>query len=218
MREACLTISKRGKARFISHLDLYRAIERALRRALLPIAFTQGYNPHPKISFLTALELGATSDCEKAIIYLEAPFSPTELKERLNRFLPQDIRIEEVSPLNKGKIVADSSLFLLRVGIPPSKSKEDLERAIDEFHKTPSILVKRETKEKTKDINVKDFLKELRIREFAPGEAVLEALILITPYGSVKPREVIQALETFMPGLKLLSVHRKELFLKEMEE
>lgn len=218
MREACLTISKRGKARFISHLDLYRAIERALRRALLPIAFTQGYNPHPKISFLTALELGATSDCEKAIIYLEAPFSPTELKERLNRFLPQDIRIEEVSPLNKGKIVADSSLFLLRVGIPPSKSREDLERAIDEFRKTPSILVKRETKEKTKDINVKDFLKELKIWEFAPGEAVLEALILITPYGSVKPREVIQALETFMPGLKLLSVHRKELFLREMEE
>jgi len=216
MRKVCLTISKKGKAKFISHLDLYRAIERSLRRALLPITFTEGYNPHPKISFLTALELGATSDCEKAIIYLTESFPPLELKERLNRFLPEGIRVEDVSFLDKGKITADSSLFLLKLQVPPAATEEDLRQTIHRFKESPSLLIQRESKGKTKDINVKEFVKDLELRYFQSPEAILELLILITPQGSVKPREVVECLASFLPGLELLNVHRAQLFLKEM--
>lgn len=218
MRKVCLTISKKGKAKFISHLDLYRALERGLRRALLPIVFTGGFNPHPKISFLTALELGATSDCEKAIIHLEEPFPPLEIKKRLNNFLPEGIRVEAVSFLNKDKIEAESSLFQIVVGLPLSTTREDVEKAIADFLKQPALSIKRESKDKTRDINVKDFLKDLKLEDFRPGEAILEALILITHHGSLKPREVVEALESFLPGVTLRGVHRKELFLKEMEK
>ncbi len=218
MRKVCLTISKKGKARFISHLDLYRAIERSLRRALLPIVFTEGYNPHPKISFLSALELGATSDCEKALLYLTEPIPPSELKERLNRFLPEDIRVEDVHFVNSGKIMADSSLFLIKIKTPPTKSREELEQALTELKKTPSFVIKRESKGKVKEINIKEFIKELKVEEFSPGETILQALILITPHGSVKPIEVVEALESFLPEIKMVSVHRKQLFLREVEK
>ncbi|MBC7326584.1 DUF2344 domain-containing protein [bacterium] len=218
MRKVCLTISKKGKAKFISHLDLYRALERSLRRALLPIVFTEGYNPHPKLSFLTALELGATSDCEKAIIYLKEPLPLTQIQERLNLFLPDGIKVEDVSFLKNDEISADSSLFLLQIQLPENASKEAFEKAIEEFLSQPSFFIKRETKEKVKEIDLKQFVRKLKLSDFKEGKAMLSALIAITPQGSVKPRELVQALNNFLPGLKLLQVHRKELFLKEVSK
>lgn len=215
MRKVCLTISKRGKARFISHLDLYRAVERALRRAFIPIAFTEGYNPHPKISFLTALELGATSDCEKAIISLTEPLPPEEIKARLNRFFPQGISVEDVSLIER-KVSAHSSLFLLKFQFPPTITKENLEQTIAKLMESPLLSIRRERKGKVKDIDLKKFVKELKVRYFQPGEAILEALVLITPQGSVKPKEIAECLASFLPGLKLISVHREKLFLEEM--
>jgi radical SAM-linked protein len=215
MRDYCLTISKKGKAKFISHLDLYRTLERALRRSLLPISFTEGYNPHPKISFLTALELGATSDCEKAIITLKEPLPSRQIKERLNRFLPNGIRIEDVSQLNKKEIIADSTLFILTVNLPPDVKREDVEEAIKKFLEAPSFSIKREQKGKTKEINLKDFVRDLKLRDFQPSKANLELLVSLTPYGSAKPREVVEALQSFLPQMKLVQVHRANLFIKE---
>ena len=215
MRDYCLTISKKGKAKFISHLDLYRTLERALRRSLLPISFTEGYNPHPKISFLTALELGATSDCEKAIITLQEPLPAPQIRERLNRFLPGEIRIEDVSQLNKKEIIADSTLFILTITFPIHIKREDVEEAIKKFLETPTFPIKRDQKGKIKEINLKDFVRDLKLRDFQPSKANLELLVSLTPYGSAKPREVIEALQSFLPQLKLVQVHRANLFLKE---
>jgi radical SAM-linked protein len=215
MRDYCLTISKKGKAKFISHLDLYRTLERALRRSLLPISFTEGYNPHPKISFLTALELGATSDCEKAIITLQEPLPAPQIRERLNRFLPGEIRIEDVSQLNKKEIIADSTLFILTITFPIHIKREDVEEAIKKFFETPTFPIKRDQKGKIKEINLKDFVRDLKLRDFQPSKANLELLVSLTPYGSAKPREVIEALQSFLPQLKLVQVHRANLFLKE---
>jgi radical SAM-linked protein len=215
MRNYCLTISKKGKAKFISHLDLYRTLERALRRSFLPISFTEGYNPHPKVSFLTALELGATSDCEKAIITLKEPLPSPQIKERLNRFLPDGIRVEDVSQLNKKEIIADSTLFILTINLPTDVKREDVEEAIKKFLEAPGFLIKRERKEKIKDINLRDFVRDLKLRDFQASKATLELLVSLTPSGSAKPREVIEALQSFLPQIKLVQVHRENLYIKE---
>jgi len=215
MRNYCLTLSKKGKAKFISHLDLYRALERALRRSFLPISFTKGYNPHPKISFLTALELGATSDCEKAIISLKELLPSSQIKERLNRFLPIGIRVEDVSQLDNEKIIADSTLFLLTINFPSDLKREEIEDAIKKFMEMPDFSIKRKQKDKIKDINLKDFLKDLKLRDFQPSKATLELLVSLTPSGSAKPREVVGALQSFLPQIKLVQVHRAKLYIKE---
>jgi len=74
-----------------------RAIQRAVRRASIPIAYSQGFNPHMKISWGNALKVGATSEEEYAELQLENWTKPPELKERLNRQLPKGLEILEAN-------------------------------------------------------------------------------------------------------------------------
>jgi radical SAM-linked protein len=91
-----VTFSKKGLMRFISHLDLMRLFQRALRRADLPIAFTCGFSPHPKMSFKKALKLGVESETEEASFYLEGWMNTEEFKMRLQGQLPDGITINTV--------------------------------------------------------------------------------------------------------------------------
>lgn len=84
-----------GEMRFVSHLDLMRLFERAARRAQLPVRITKGFNPHPKISIKRALKLGIESKTEEVIFYLDGFVDPTEFKVRLNKQLPEGIKIED---------------------------------------------------------------------------------------------------------------------------
>jgi len=88
-----IVFSKKGLMRFISHLDLMRLFQRAMRRAGLPIAMTEGFSPHPKMSFKRALKLGVESDNEEALFYINGWIKPEEFKERLQSQLPDGIII-----------------------------------------------------------------------------------------------------------------------------
>lgn len=85
---------KSGDMRFISHLDLMRLFQRALRRAGLPVTITKGFNPHPKFSLKKALKLGSESENEEALFYMDTGLAAGEFKERLNRQLPEGIQIK----------------------------------------------------------------------------------------------------------------------------
>jgi len=87
--------SKTGGMRFISHLDLMRLIQRALRRADLPVTITQGFSPHLKISILRALKLGVESEFEELVINMSERLPLDIIKQSLNDKLPQGIRIKE---------------------------------------------------------------------------------------------------------------------------
>jgi radical SAM-linked protein len=84
---------KGEEVKFISHRDLMRAFQRAVRRAGLPVAYSQGFNPHMKISWGNALKVGATSEEEYAQLQLEGWVKPEELKARLNQHLPKGLAI-----------------------------------------------------------------------------------------------------------------------------
>lgn len=96
MFEANLIFSKTGLMRFISHLDLMRLFTRAARRADLPLSLTQGFNPHPKMSFKRALKLGLESENEELTLNLKENITPQELKQNLQQQLPEGIIIKEV--------------------------------------------------------------------------------------------------------------------------
>ena len=92
-----LTYSKKGRAKFISHLDLMRTMQRAFKRAKLPVWYTQGFNPHPYIMFPLALALGTESEIEPMDIALLEEYSFDELKDRLNDVLPEGLKIMAVA-------------------------------------------------------------------------------------------------------------------------
>lgn len=92
--------SKEEEVKFVSHLDLLRVLERAIRRAEIPIAYSQGFNPRMKISYKTrALKVGEISDICEAEIMLDKPMEPEEFKKKLNCSLPKGMEILEASML-----------------------------------------------------------------------------------------------------------------------
>lgn len=84
---------KGEEVKFISHRDLMRSFQRAIRRADIPIAYSQGFNPHMKISWGNALKVGATSEREPAELQIDGWIRPEELKSRLNQQLPKGLEI-----------------------------------------------------------------------------------------------------------------------------
>jgi radical SAM-linked protein len=85
--------SKTGDMRFISHLDLMRLFQRALRRADLPVAISQGFSPHAKISINRALKLGVESLDESLTVHMSKAVEPALFNELMNKNLPEGIRI-----------------------------------------------------------------------------------------------------------------------------
>ena len=96
MYKVNFNFSKKGLMRYISHLDLMRLFMRAMRRAGLPLKMTEGFSPHPKLSLKRALKLGLESDKEEATIVLRFPVEPDDFKNRLQRQLPEGIKIQDV--------------------------------------------------------------------------------------------------------------------------
>ena len=94
MREVRLRFSKTGRLKYISHLDINRAMSRALKRAQIPLWYTEGFNPHPYMSF--SLPLSLESLCESVDLRIIGDITNDEIKNRLNNVLPQDIKIVDV--------------------------------------------------------------------------------------------------------------------------
>lgn len=96
MREVRLLFSKTDRCKYISHLDINRCMSRALTRAKIPLWYTEGFNPHPYMSFSLPLPLGVESMCESLEIRIIGEITNEEIKNRLNAVLPDGIRIRDV--------------------------------------------------------------------------------------------------------------------------
>jgi len=81
--------------KYISHLDLMRLLTRAMRRADLPLKFSEGFSPHPKLSIKRALKLGLESENEEASILLKEDIDPEDFINKLQKQLPEGIRIKD---------------------------------------------------------------------------------------------------------------------------
>lgn len=93
MRDVRLIFEKRGLLRFVSHLDLNRAVLRCLRRTDIPIWYTEGFNPHPYVTFALPLSLGAESVNDVLDLRVVGDIKNREIAEKLNEVLPEGLRI-----------------------------------------------------------------------------------------------------------------------------
>ena len=96
-----ITFSKQGALRYTGHLDLHKLWERAARRAELPLAYSQGFHPQPKLSLAAALPLGFSSTCEALDMRLENEIPLEGLRERLNETLPTGIQVTKVEQVDE---------------------------------------------------------------------------------------------------------------------
>ncbi|MFD3933053.1 TIGR03936 family radical SAM-associated protein [Streptomyces sp. NPDC058614] len=145
MQRIRLRYTKRGRLRFTSHRDFQRAFERALRRAEVPMAYSAGFTPHPKVSYANAAPTGTGSEAEYLEIALTEARDPDKLRDLLDESMPVGLDIiEAVEARTSG--LADrltASVWELRLdGVDPAEA----ERAVEAFKAADAVEVQRKTK------------------------------------------------------------------------
>jgi radical SAM-linked protein len=147
-----ITFAKQGALRYTGHLDLHRLWERAARRAELPLAYSQGFHPQPKLNIAAALPLGFSSRCEVLDMRLEHEIPLDGLREKLQETLPAGIQVASVENVDE-KLPALQTLVASAeydVTLTESADGSELKRRVDSVMETESII--RERRGKTYDL------------------------------------------------------------------
>ncbi|HEY7597411.1 MAG TPA: TIGR03936 family radical SAM-associated protein [Actinophytocola sp.] len=155
MQKLRLRYAKRGRLRFTSHRDIARAFERALRRAHVPMAYSQGFNPHPKISWIGAAPTGVASEAEYVEIQLVEPVAPADLVAMLDTAMPPDLDLLEAVEATGGDSLADR-VEVSRWSIElPDVSADALRAAVGKMLAEPVVEVERLTKHGMRTIDAR---------------------------------------------------------------
>lgn len=140
-----LRYAKRGRLRFSSHRDFQRAFERALRRAQIPIAFSAGFSPHPKVSYANAAPTGAASEAEYLEIAVTAACDPDRVRLALDAALPPGLDIMEVVQARTPDFVARLQASCWRIELP-GVGRQQAHQAVTALLEVPEVIVERLTK------------------------------------------------------------------------
>lgn len=207
---------KKEMVRFISHLEMQRAILRALRRSMLPLAYSKGFNPRPRISMGPPLFVGATSTAEYMDFELERWIRPSDFKEQLGKQLPKGLEIIDVKVMDPSveSIMASATLLRYHVdvsGLVEGWDTEDWRNAISRVYSASEILVERRTEKGTKVVDIKPFIKEIWIENEDPVR--IGMMLRTGGKGIARPHEVIRFMTRVedMPALAM-RVERVEIY------
>lgn len=182
---------KNARLRFISHLDLQRFYQRALNRTGLPIAFSQGFNPHPVMSFASALAMGWTSEYEVVDVKLAVPIGRGRAEAALRAALPEDLPVLQVKMIDDRHPapMAQVRAADYRVSIDDPDGRAEILGQIPGFLAEETVMALRKTKSGEKSVNIRPWALELRTE----GEALLARLTL-TEKDTLKPDLLLRAL------------------------
>ncbi|MBO4325621.1 MAG: DUF2344 domain-containing protein [Lachnospiraceae bacterium] len=152
--------SKTGSSRFLGHLDIMRYFQKAFRRAGLPLAFSEGYHPHPLLSFAQPLSLSFTSNGEYFDMELTEPMEAEVILERLNAVMCEDIAVNRVTILpdykpNAKKITGMALITGAAYAISLSEMTESIRVALTDFYAEKSYLIEKSTKTGTRECDLR---------------------------------------------------------------
>jgi radical SAM-linked protein len=185
--------AKRGRLRFSSTRDFSRALERALRRSGVPMAFSAGFHPHPKISYANAAPTGTASEAEYFEISVTERVDPAALRVALDEALPSDLDIIEVVEAGPGSLAErlEASVWRLEMrGVP----FETLSYAVERFLATDVAEVTRTFKTGPKTFDVRSAVVSMVATESPdPSCAILQMVVRHTT-PSVRPDDILTAL------------------------
>jgi radical SAM-linked protein len=193
-----LRYTKRGRLRFTSHRDFQRAFERALRRAEVPMAYSAGFTPHPKVSYANAAPTGTGSEAEYLEIALTERRDPEVLRRLLDESLPDGLDVVDAVEAHTSGFAdrLTASRWELRLdGVAP----EDAHKAVEVFLAAGSVEVQRQTKKGMRTFDTRAAVASLEVAPAGsdrPGEAPCAILRLVVRHltPAVRPDDVLSGL------------------------
>lgn len=212
MSRVLIKLRKGEPVKYISHLDLMRAFEHALRRADVPAAYSAGFNPRPRMSFGPAIAVGVTSDDERIVLQLASPEDPGAIKERLNRQLPAGIEavsVETVPESEKSPLAGlNASEFRITVAGTGASDVQTVEKKVGELLAADQVKVVRKRGAETKEVDIRPYILGVDVAQRSANELVLGVRLRSGDSGGAGPQDFIQALGNLVPCLNVESIHR----------
>lgn len=197
---------KTEPARFISHLDLLRALDRAIRRADIPIAYSQGFNPHPKLSFATPLSVGIISHGDYLELELTEKLSPETIINRINATLPQGIQFLELKMIEKRVPTLGSLVEATSYNVEVNNFNKDiLDKKITNLLEQNEILIERKSKKGMKTVDILPLICSLKLEQ----DGTLTMLLTTNNTANAKPKEILALL-----GIENPNIDKVETFCK----
>jgi radical SAM-linked protein len=206
---------------YISHLDVMRFWERALRRADIPVSYSEGFSPHAQISLAAPLAVGMTSEAELMDVFLAEPMQPREFMHRLSGQIPAGFVVQNAREvgLSLPALQADVRFAEYRVDVPPSgSSAAEIRQAIETFLRAESIAWEHKRENETRSYDIRAQVAELALEtvceEGSRGRVVLSMRLKNDNSGSGRPEQVVAALGLSPPT----RIHRTKLVLAEQSK
>ena len=193
--------AKRGRLRFTSHRDIQRAFERALRRAAVPMAYSAGFSPHPKISWAGAAPTGTASEAEYVEIAVASPVDPAALLSALDAALPPDLDILEIVEAATPSLVDQLEASIWQIELPETDPLQ-VRHAVDAFLAAQTVEVERlmksgmrtfDTRSAVVSMTLHDSPDQVGLKSNSSACAILQVVVRhATP--AVRPDDVLTGL------------------------
>lgn len=207
---ARITFTKQGALRYTGHLDLHRLWERAMRRADLPLSYSQGFHPQPKISIAAALPLGFSSRAEVVDVRFNEEISTEEIASRLKDNLPVDIKVTKVEGVDERAPALQTQVRSAKyeVHLTEPVDKSDLTRKVGELMMSESLPRER----RGKSYDLRPLIETLNVVTEANGKVSLCMTLSARNGATGRPEEVLNMLDI---EPEYTSVERTRLIFEE---
>jgi radical SAM-linked protein len=184
-----LRFGKRGDLRLVSHHDLMRCLERMLRRARVPMATSQGFNPRPKMTFALALGLGIEAMREVVDLELTEPWSPADLLARLEACAPPGFEWIDARPLPPDAAAPRPRSVAYELPVPEDR-REAARSALSAFLSSSSWPIVRRRADRRRELDLRPHVLAAELAD----DGILRFRLTVAPEGSARPEELLEAL------------------------
>ncbi len=182
---------KVGKLQYISHLDLQRTVSRVLVRAGIPMWYTQGFNPHAKVTFALPLSVGAESECEFIDLRVNADIPGNEIKDRLNRQLTEEMTVlDAYEPTSKFQDIAWAK-YEIRLHF--TGADEKIATRLQEFYTTAPLVMTKKSKSGEKEVDLIPMIRDISVHAEHPDEILIKAILSAGTTEHLNPELLVTA-------------------------
>lgn len=199
---------KFGRAKYISHLDMVRVFNRVFRRGGIPIAYSEGFNPHPKISFALPLSVFYESECEIMLFSTTEEITEEDLLKRFSYVMPEGLEVIEVKRGKPDIKHLTYCLYNVYCNLPSQKQ-------LDDFLRLSEMVVPKKTKSGIKDTDIRSDITDIKLED-----GFMTMLLSAGSQANLKPDVVIKAMNKYIDSYNSGECEflRKAIYTDKMEE